>query len=624
MSQNKNIRSLIKIVALTFLMSGGSFYLHAGTEPFKVQLDLNESDSFRLKVTIQTPKIDLPKVRFVIPSNVPGCISELKTGKLFSDIKAYDIDGHEIEVKRMSINEFEIYPSKKLVRIEYYVHDSWHYEEPAILMRQLGTSFIKGKQFLLNFHAIVGYIEGYEDYNYKLEITRPPLLSGSSSIMLRKGIHTDSADVPNYLALLDNPIMYTKNKEAGYIVGHTHYHICLYSENDSVKLQDVNRILKTVSEGVDEFCGGLNVKDYYFLVNYVNPAHNKVVSEEEYGAVEHSGSSVYYFSEGNTRLKILRDLQYTSAHELFHLFEPINLKTDMTNKLNMRAKMQTENLWLYEGFTEYFSLLMQYQKELISEQEFITEVRNKITLAQYYEPYSLSQQSEKCYLEGNEKAYQNFYLKGALVAMMLDLKLIKVSKGTMDLKSLMIDLKNNTKVNYVIKDEAVIPEMVKYSYPEVQEFFDSYVKGTKTIDYNEFLSTVGWKYEVQKIDTERLFVNATYRYTKSTKEFYVTNITLDQMGMREGDILVAVNGKPVTKENIQSLLEKYSNRNNSKDVVFTVKRGGQQIDLTGSPLTVTRNQKNIIIVEKKVNNEKKTFRKKYSSGGLHKNKSFKE
>jgi predicted metalloprotease with PDZ domain len=194
----------------------------------------------------------------------------------------------------------------------------------------------------------------------------------------------------------------------------------------------------------------------------------------------------------------------------------------------------------------------------------------------------------------------------------------------MDLKSLMIDLKNNAKVNYVVKDEAVIPEMVKYSYPEVQEFFDNYVKGTQKIDYNEFLSTVGWKYEVQKIDTERLFVNATYRYTKASKEYYVTNITLDQMGMREGDILVAVNGKPVTKENLQSILEKYSDRNNTKDVVFTVKRNGQEIDLTGSPLTVTRNQKNIIIVEKKVNTEKKTYRKKYSSGGLHKNKAFKD
>ena len=624
MSQKKNFLRVFKIFAFTILLTGGCFNLHAAGEPFKVMLNLNEADSFRMKVVILTPKIDLPKVRFVIPSNVPGCISELKTGRLFSDIKSYDIDGKEIMVKRTAINEFDIYPSRKLARIEYYVHDSWHYDDPSIIMRQLGTSFIKDKQFLLNFHAIVGYIEGYEDHVYKLEITRPEKIFGNSSMTLHSGINIDTAEVPNYLALIDNPVMYSKNKEIGYIVGKTHYHICLYSENDSVRMQDISKVIKTVSEGVDDFCGGLSVKDYYFLVNYTSPSTNKVTREEEYGAVEHSGSSVYYFPELSNKYKTLRDIQYTSAHELFHLFEPLNIKTDLTNKLNMRAKVSTENLWLYEGFTEYFSLLMQYQKELISEQEYITEMRNKITLSQYFEPYSLMQQSEKCYLEGNEKQYQNFYFKGAIVAMMLDLRLIKLSKGTMDLKSLMIDLKNNTRINYVVKDEAVIPEMVKYSYPEVQEFFDNYVKGTKQIDYNEFLSTVGWKYEVQKIDTERLFVNATYRYTKASKEYYVTNISLDQMGMREGDILVAINGKTVTKENLQSLLEKFSDKNNTKDVVFTVKRGGTQVDLTGNPLTITRNQKNIITVDKKIDIEKKTFRKKYSSGGLHKNKAYKD
>ena len=624
MSQKKNFLRVFKIFAFTILLTGGCFNLQAAGEPFKVMLNLNEADSFRMKVVILTPKIDLPKVRFVIPSNVPGCISELKTGRLFSDIKAYDIDGKEIMVKRTTVNEFDIYPSRKLARIEYYVHDSWHYDDPSIIMRQLGTSFIKDKQFLLNFHAIVGYIEGYEDHVYKLEITRPEKIFGNSSMTLHSGINIDTAEVPNYLALIDNPVMYSKNKEIGYIVGKTHYHICLYSENDSVRMQDISKVIKTVSEGVDDFCGGLSVKDYYFLVNYTSPSTNKVTREEEYGAVEHSGSSVYYFPELSNKYKTLRDIQYTSAHELFHLFEPLNIKTDLTNKLNMRAKVSTENLWLYEGFTEYFSLLMQYQKELISEQEYITEMRNKITLSQYFEPYSLMQQSEKCYLEGNEKQYQNFYFKGAIVAMMLDLRLIKLSKGTMDLKSLMIDLKNNTRINYVVKDEAVIPEMVKYSYPEVQEFFDNYVKGTKQIDYNEFLSTVGWKYEVQKIDTERLFVNATYRYTKASKEYYVTNISLDQMGMREGDILVAINGKTVTKENLQSLLEKFSDKNNTKDVVFTVKRGGTQVDLTGNPLTITRNQKNIITVDKKIDIEKKTFRKKYSSGGLHKNKAYKD
>jgi predicted metalloprotease with PDZ domain len=623
LSKDNSLFHLSKSICTIFLVLI-TFCAYAAGDPFRILLNLNEADSFKLKVVILTPKIDLPKVRFVIPANVPGCISELKAGKLFSDIKAYDLDGKEVKLVRTSVNEFDIYPSTKLARIEYYVHDSWHFEEPALIMRQLGTSFVSGSHFLLNFHAIVGYIEGYESYPYRLQITKPSTLTGFSSIGLVPHPTQDTATVPNFLGLLDNPILYTKGKETGYIVGKTHYHICLYSENDSVKMQDVSKVLKAVSEGVDGFCGGLNVKDYYFLINYVNPARNKVVREEEYGAVEHSGSSVYYFAEGNNKYKTMRDLQLTASHELFHLFEPLNIKTDMTNKLNMRAKVQTENLWIYEGFTEYFSLLMQYRKELLTEQEFITEIRNKISLSQFFEPFSLSEQSEKCYLEGNEKGYQNFYYKGAVMAMMLDLRILKLSKGEMNLESVMTDIRNNTRVNYVVKDENVITEMVRYSYPEVQDFFDSYIKGTKTIDYNEYLSTVGWKYEPQRVDTERLFVNATYRYTKASKEYYVTNVTLDQIGMREGDILVAINGKTVTKENLLTMLDKFSDKNSTKDVVFTVKRGAEEIELTGPPLTITRNQKNIIVVEKKADTEKKTYRHKYSTGGLHKNKIYKQ
>ena len=601
----------------------GMTVISASTEPFKTILNLNEIDSFKLKVQILTPKIELEKVRFVIPSNVPGCISELQTGKLFSDIKAFDIEGKELGVKRNSLNDFEIYPATRLAKIEYWVHDSWHYTDPALILRQLGTSFIKDKHFLLNFHAIIGYIEGYESNPQQLEITKPTALISNSSLNLRTKGTTDTAEAINYLALLDNPILYSKTREVGYIVGKTHYHIGFYSENDSVKLGDVSKIVKAVSEDVDDFCEGLSPKDYYFLINYINPTANKIRNEEEYGAVEHSQSSVYCFPESSNKYRVQRDIQYTTAHELFHLFEPLNIKTDVTNKLNLRAKVQTGNLWLYEGFTEYFSLLMQYQKGLITEQDYITELRNKITLSQFYEPYSLSEQSDRCYLEGNEKGYQNFYYKGAIVAMMLDLKLMKLSKGEMSLKSLMTDIKNNARTNYVLKDEAVIPEMVKYSYPEVQDFFDSYVKGVKAIDYNEFLGAVGWKYDVQRLDTAKLFVNATYRYTKSSKEFYVTNIALDQIGMREGDVLFAIGGKEVTKENLQTLLEKFSDVNYNKDVVFTVKRNNELVELTGTPLTITKNQKNLIVVEKKVDLKKKAFRKRYSSSGLHKNRNFK-
>lgn len=597
---------------------------YAVTDTFKTVLDLNQVSNNSLRVVIYTPKIDLAKVRFVIPSNVPGCIAELQTGKLFSNIKAFDVNGREVGVKKLSINEYEFSPSQKLARIEYDVHDSWHYlEDKDILMPQLGTSFVKDKHFLLNFHALVGYLEGYENYNQKIAISRPEIFNEFSGLDLKTTGGVDYAETENYVSLVDNPVLYTRSRDYGFIVGKTHYRVGLYSENDTIKVTDIGKILKTVCEGVDEFCGGITAKEYTFLINYVDPVSEPRKSEEDYGAVQHSRSSVFYFPENFNKYKLQRDIQFTASHELFHLFEPLNMKTDVTSKLNMRAKIQTSNLWMYEGFTEYFSLLMQYQKELITEAEFITEMRNKMNLAQYYEPYSLVAESEKCYLNGNEKNYNNFYYKGAVIAMMLDLKLIKLSKGKMNLKSLMTDMRDNTRANYVIKDEHVITEMVKYSFPEVQDFFDSYVKGTQQLDYNEYLSTIGWKYESQRTDTSHLFVNAAYRYTKASKEFFVTNVSLDQVGFREGDILQRINGKEVTKENLEGLLDKFSNLNYNKKVIFTIKRGEQILELTGDPITITKNQKNYITIEKKIDVEKKTFRKKYSSGGLHKNQMFK-
>jgi predicted metalloprotease with PDZ domain len=75
------------------------------------------------------------------------------------------------------------------------------------------------------------------------------------------------------------------------------------------------------------------------------------------------------------------------------LFGPLKMQTDVTSKINFRAKSQSENLWMYEGFTEYLSLQMLYQQELITETEFINEIRNKINLVNYTENYALSDAS---------------------------------------------------------------------------------------------------------------------------------------------------------------------------------------------------------------------------------------
>jgi len=148
------------------------------------------------------------------------------------------------------------------------------------------------------------------------------------------------------------------------------------------------------------------------------------------------------------------------------------------------------------------------------------------------------------------------------------------------------------------------------------------VQDTMQFDYNQYLSAIGWKYETQKVDTSNMYVSAVYRYSKASKEYFLANISFDQVGFREGDVLKEINGKKVTKENLNALIDKYSAVNYHKQVVFLVKRDNKQLELTGPPIKVTKNQKNLIVVERKIEYEKSDLRKLFS-GKDSKNKAFK-
>ena len=157
---------------LLLLLCLNKLSLGAG-EAFNLFIDLKQCTNNTLHVRLQTPRIPLQVVKFILPSNVPGTISEIKTGKLLSNFSVLDSLGNPLKFFRVSINEFEIISEGKIATIEYDMHDSWHYTEPNIILPQIGTSFVTDKHFVLNMHAVSGYIMGYEIQPFNLYISKP-------------------------------------------------------------------------------------------------------------------------------------------------------------------------------------------------------------------------------------------------------------------------------------------------------------------------------------------------------------------------------------------------------------------------------------------------------------------
>ena len=582
-----------------------------------VEISFPTLPSHSADVSISISDVRYEIVHFRFPDHVPGSFQALRIGLLCQRFLPVDSLGNILPFERSGENCFKISNARSLRKITYSIHDSWTFPDSSILLPQIGTHFDPQNHVLLNPAAAIGFFDGFQNTPIRLLINKPPQLdlqSSSLALEQNKSDFQHSFRFESYYQMIDYPIAYFKGSMIPFSIGGTIFRLSVFSESGKVKPNDVMPIIRPVVEGVWQFCHEFTSKEYTFIIQYVNPETNRQGSDEVYGAVQHKNTSIFYLPETSDKWKLTRDIQYTSAHELFHLFKPLNIKTDATSKLNLKAIMPTAHLWLFEGVTEYLSLLMLYRQDLITQNEFLTEIRNKISLLTFQEPFNLTEVSEQIHLENSPKKYANFYNKGAVVAFLMDLELLRLSGGKMSLLGLLLRLNKNSRDRYVLEDKMVIPELVRLSYPEMETFFNKYVESDSSLNYNSFLNTIGLIYENHRIDTQYLYANAQYRYNKQKGEIYMTQINLNNVGFRDGDVLLKINNRKVSKENIDFLLQAIEQITYQKAVIFTIRRNGQILRLKGDPMLVNKVQSHLIRADKDIKPKKVRYSKSFKSG----------
>lgn len=318
--------------------------------------------------------------------------------------------------------------------------------------------------------------------------------------------------------------------------------------------------------------GGLPYDDYLFIVH---------LTDNGFGGLEHSNSTVLQFSRhgfadswtkrsaatkpDGMYLEFLRLV----SHEHFHVWNVKRIRPAVLGPFDYQQENYTRELWSIEGVTSYYDTLLLLRGGIIDGPKYLELMARRIKLYQEVPGrylHSLEDASFDAWIklyrpdEHTNNSSVSYYLKGELVCWLLDLWMRTVSNGSKSLddvlRKLWMDYQTDPAVGYAEGAyEQLVSEIVGV---DAGDFFDRYVRGTETINWNEFLEPFGLC--LKPIFNDGRPKASLGFSTRSAGDrmnivFVPSGSPAHQAGLYAGDELVAVDGWRVSATGYESFIQ---------------------------------------------------------------------
>ena len=257
------------------------------------------------------------------------------------------------------------------------------------------------------------------------------------------------------------------------------------TEENAAKLKDyVSRVI--ASQG--RMFGGLPYDEYWVM--YVGGGRGG-------GALEHENST-------NVMMPAMpadpRFVVGVTSHEHFHVWNVKRIRPAGLWPYDYSKEQYVRELWVAEGITSYYGDLHARRAGLITTEDYLRGLANNVRALQANEArqwVSVSDASTVTWLTygggGNYGRFSvDYYGKGELIGMMLDLEIRAATGNARSLDDLMRDLfVNHYQKGRGYTNEDVEAIATKLAGRGFKEFFANYVTGTEELDYNASLKHAG-------------------------------------------------------------------------------------------------------------------------------------
>ncbi len=409
----------------------------------------------------------------LLPVWTPGSYLVREFSRQVQDMSASVTGGEALPVQRVDKRTWRVQAQGRPVTLRYRVYAN------ELTVR---TSHLDGSHGYFNGATLFLYTEATRALEHHVTVHAPE--GWKTFVALeRRG---EAFIAPDYDELVDSPFEVGPHTPLTFTAAGVPHEVVVWGDTvpDAARLCfDLQRICETQAR----MFGGLPMSRYLFLL---------YLTDKGRGGLEHKASTSLLFPRaGLHNARGWEDLLTLAAHEYFHLWNIKRVKPRALVPFDYGQENYTSLLWAFEGATSYYDNLFVLRSGLMGASRYLTRLGETLTHL-HATPGRKAQTLAEASLVSWVKHYRpdehspnsaiSYYLKGEVVAALLDLEIRRATGDAKSLDDVMRLLWQRYGDESGVPEDGVEAAASEVAGRDLSAFFDRAVRTTEELDYSVF------------------------------------------------------------------------------------------------------------------------------------------
>lgn len=397
--------------------------------PVRHELRFPQAAAHYVEVRSSFPAADHETLTVFMATWTPGSYLIREYARHVEEVGFTSPDGELLHWEKVAKNRWKVWTgghAQVLMQYRVFAHDM------SVRNNFVGTDYA----FLVGAGTYMTPVDGL-DLPHEVRLHLPARWPGSATGLEAVAGSPHTYRARNYTELVDSPIVAGKLARYPFTVRGKPHELVNVLEDRFWDGEKAAADLRRLVEEHAAFWGGLPYENYRFL--------NLITGSG--GGLEHLDSTVLMTDRWATRTREnYIDWLDLASHEFFHVWNVKRLRPRALGPFDYERENYTRSLWIAEGFTSYYSALLNLRAGLITRDEYLERLADelldlKTTPARKVQ--SVAEASFDAWIkyyrrdENSANTDISYYGKGEVIAFLLDARIRAATGGSQSLDTLM-------------------------------------------------------------------------------------------------------------------------------------------------------------------------------------------